>query len=67
MSYHPARFGGHSHFVSAVKMNSVCHVILQNHAIKVSCDFVGGSPLWQVTTLLCFVTIGTVVVEILYF
>ena len=36
----------------------------QDHVIKVLCDFMGGSPLWQVTILLIFVIIGIVVVEI---
>ena len=44
MSYHPAKFGGHSHFGSKVIINLVCHVILQDHVIKVSCDFMGGGP-----------------------
>ena len=34
MSYHSATFGGHSHSGSEVIMNLVCHVILQDHVIK---------------------------------
>ena len=46
MSYHSAKFGGHSHPGSGVIRNLVCHVILQDHVDKVSCDFIGGSPSW---------------------
>ena len=46
MSYHPARFGGHSHSGCGVKMNLVCHAILQDHVIKGSYDFIGGRPSW---------------------
>ena len=41
MSYHPAKFGGHSHSGSGVIRNLVCHVILQDHMIKGSCDSMG--------------------------
>ena len=41
MGYYPVKFGGYSHFGSEVIMNLVCHVILQDHAINVSCDFMG--------------------------
>ena len=36
----------------------------QDHVIKVLYDFMGESPLWQVTILPIFVIIGIVVVEI---
>ena len=36
----------------------VCHMILQGHAIKTSCDFMSGSSSWQVTTLRTLVTTG---------
>ena len=42
----------------------VCHVISQDHMVKGSCDFMGGSPLWYVTTLPSWVAIGIVVMEI---
>ena len=45
-------------------MNLVCHVIFQDHVIKVLCDFMGGSPSWYITTLPRLVAIDTVVVEI---
>ena len=65
MSFHPAQFGGHSHFGSEVIMNLVCHVLLQDHVVKVPWDFMGGNSSWKVTTLASLVTIGTVVVEIM--
>ena len=46
VSYHPVKFGGLSHSGSGFIMNLVCHVILQDHMIKESCDFMGGSPSW---------------------
>ena len=64
MGYHPAKFGGHSHVGSEVIMNLVCHVILQDHEIKVSCDVMSGSPSWYITNLPSLVAIGTVIVEI---
>ena len=42
----------------------VCHVISQDHMVKGSCDFMGGSPLWYVATLPSWVAIGIVVMEI---
>ena len=46
MSYHPAKFDGHSHFGSGVIMILVCHLISQDHMIKGSEDFMGGTPSW---------------------
>ena len=46
MSYHPAKFGGHSHSGSGVIRNLVCHVVLQDDVVKGSCDYIGGSPSW---------------------
>ena len=37
--YHPAKFGGQGHCGSGNIMILVCHVILQDDAIKGSCDF----------------------------
>ena len=51
MSNHPAKFDGHCHFGSEVMMHLVCHVILQDHLIKESCDFMGASTSWQETSL----------------
>ena len=42
----------------------VCHLILQNHAIKVSCDFIGRSPSREVIILPSLLTISILVVEI---
>ena len=42
----------------------LCHLILQDHVIKGSCDFIHGRPLWLVITLPNLVTIDIVVVEI---
>ena len=36
----------------------VCHMILQGHVIKASCDFMSESSSWQVTTLPTLVTTG---------
>ena len=46
MSYHPAKVGGHSHSGSGVISSLVCHVILQDHVVKGSCDFMDGNPSW---------------------
>ena len=42
----------------------ICHVTLQDHVIKGSCDFMEGSSSLYVTTMLCLVAINIVVVEI---
>ena len=39
MGYHPAKFSDPRHFVIGGIMVLVCHVILQDHVIKRSCDF----------------------------
>ena len=44
MSYHLAKFDGHSHSDSGVIMILVCSVISQDHMKKGSCNFMGGSP-----------------------
>ena len=41
ISYHLAKFGSHRHFGSEDITFLVCHVILQDHTIKGSCDFMG--------------------------
>ena len=64
MSYHPTEFGGHRHSGSRDIMVFVCHVILQDHVIRVLCDFMFMSPLRQVTILPSFMAIGTAIVEI---
>ena len=42
----------------------ICHVILQDHVIKGSCDFIEGSSSLYVTALLSLVPVVIVVVEI---
>ena len=49
VSYHPIKFGGHSHSGSGV-MILISHVILQGSMIKGTCDFMDRSHSWQVTT-----------------
>ena len=64
VSQHPARLGGHRHCGSGDIMVSVCHVILQEHLIKGSCDSMGRSLSRKVTILPSLVAISTAVVEI---
>ena len=45
MRYHTARFGCHSYSGSGVIMILVCLVILQDHVIKESYCFMGGTTL----------------------
>ena len=45
-------------------MALVWHVILQDHMMKRSCDFMGRRPLMQVTILQKLVAITTLVVEL---
>ena len=65
VNYHPAAFGGHRYCGSGYMMILVCHVILQDHVIKRSCDFMDRSPSRKVTILPSLVAIGTLVVEML--
>ena len=44
-------------------MHLICHVKLQDHMIKQSCDFMGAKSSLYVTTLPSLVAIGIVVVE----
>ena len=43
MSYHPAKFAGHSQSGTGVRMILVPNVISQDYVKKGLCDFVGGS------------------------
>ena len=61
--HHSSKFGAHRGCESGDIMVLVCDMILQDHVIKGSCDFMDGRP-WQVTTLPRLVAIGIVVVEI---
>ena len=60
-------FGGHRHGGTGDMMILVRHVILQDHVIQKSCEFMGRIPLRYVTMLPRLVAIGTVVVEIQLF
>ena len=62
VNYHPAMFGGHKHCGSE-DMILVCHMILQDHEIKGSSDYMGKSPPRQITILPSLVAIGTEVVK----
>ena len=44
VSYHPAKFSGYRHSGSRNIMIFVCHVTLQDHVIKVLCNFMVRSP-----------------------
>ena len=63
-SYHSAKFGGHQHCGSGDIVVLVCHVILQDHMINGSCDFMSRSPSREVTILPSLGAIGTLIVEI---
>ena len=54
-------FGGHSE--NDIK-HFICHVILQNHVIEGSCNFMNGSSSMYVTILPSLLAIGIVVLEI---
>ena len=62
VNYHPAMFGSHKHRGSE-DMILVCHMILQDHEIKGSSDYMGKSPPRQITILPSLVAIGTEVVK----
>ena len=64
VGYHPVKFGGHRHSDNGDIVLPVCHVILQDHMIKVSCDFIGRSLSRYVAISPSLVTISTVVVKI---
>ena len=64
ISYRPTRFCGHRHCGSDNIMVLACHVILQDHVIKGSCDFIGRSPSRKIIIQPSLTAIGTVVVKI---
>ena len=43
VSHHFAKINGHRHCDSEDLMVLVCHMILQNHVIKMLCELIGGS------------------------
>ena len=59
----PAKFGGRRH-CGGGDMFSVYHVMSKDHVIHRSCDFMGGTPSWQVKSLPNLVVLGILVVEI---
>ena len=63
INYCPAKFNGHAHCGSK-DMTLMCHVMLQDHVIKGSCDFMGKNQSRQVSIVPCFAAIATLIVEI---
>ena len=61
---HPTKYGHHSHFGSGDLIVLVCHLILEDHVIKDSCDFISRGQSSLVTILLCSVNTGTMVLGI---
>ena len=59
VSHHTTKFGGNRHCGTGDIKILVCHVILHDHVMKGSCDFV--SPAKQVTIMLSLATIATLV------
>ena len=67
VSQHPTMCGDHTHCCSGEIMVVVSHVILQDHAMKRYCDFMGRSPSRKVTILQSLAAIGTLVVKLQWF
>ena len=63
LSHHSFRFGGHGHYGSGDIIVLVCHVILQVHVIKVSCNYKGKSSSRKVTILPSLVVIDILIGE----
>ena len=61
-----AKFRSNCHHGSGDIMALVCHMILQDHVIQGSCDFMGGTLSWYVTPLPSLVVTGIVLVEICF-
>ena len=59
--------GGYMHCGSDDIMILVCHVILQNHVIEGSWDFMDQIPAEPITSFLSLVAICTVVINIYIF
>ena len=64
---HPAKFGGRGHCGSGDTAHLICHVTLQDHPIKESCNFMKKSSLLYATTLSGLAAIAIVVSEIFLF
>ena len=67
LSQHPAKFSGHWYFGKVDITILVCHLIIQDHVIKMPFDLIGRSPSWQVTVLSRLVATDTLVGEIYCF
>ena len=44
LNYHPAKYGDYGHYDNGNIKILAYHVILQDHMIKGSCDFMGRNP-----------------------
>ena len=55
--YHWTKFGGHKYYGSGDIIDLACHVILQDHMTKESCDYKSESPMYQITNLPSLVAI----------
>ena len=64
VSYLSAKCRGHRHSGSGDIMVLVCYMILQNHTIKQSYNFMGRSPSRCATILPSLAAIATLVVEL---
>ena len=64
MSHHLAIFDGNCSNSSGDKKYLTCHVILQNHLIEGSSNFMSQSSSWSTTNLLILVAIGIEVVDV---
>ena len=64
VSYHPSKFGGHSHSCGRNIMLLVYHVISQDHVMKRLYHFICESSFELVTTLPILVAKDTVIVEV---
>ena len=64
VSHQPAKFGGDRHFGSEDIMVLVSLVILEDHVIKGSCEFMCKSPPTKVIIQLSLVALETAVLEI---
>ena len=66
VSHQPDKFAGHRHCGSGDIMILVCHVILQDHLIKGSCDSTPRRPSRQVTIFPSFVATDALEMEICF-
>ena len=66
VNHHLAMFGYHCSITSRDITYSICHVTSWDHVFEVSCDNMGGSSSWYVTTLPNLVAIEIAVVEICF-